>query len=788
MKKNLLLIMIILLGLTATSQVRIPGEPMPLLWHPGKFVSPADTYKNKPGPYNPAGWKQYRHHRMNRPVKDVRISPSFDPTWANRFQTVLDSVMQATGGKGATMAVYTPEEGMWAGVSGISYPGVPVTPGMRFGIGSNTKLFIAATVVRLQEEGLLSLDDHLYQWLPPFQFVDSNTTIRQLLNHESGIWDYWNDSPSIFDQIWSDTSRFWTTEEIINSIGPPHFSPGNGNSYSNTNYVLAGMIIEAATGQTWVQKLHDIIFDPLNLDSTFMGAFESRNGPCAAEWDYWANTVVTNTPMTAEYSQANACGAILATATEMVQWYHAFFNGAMLNESSMQQVLDFEPTSQYGLGIGIGEYGNVLWYNHTGGMRGFVSIALYDVRRDAVICALFNDRESDFGAKLNAIMPVFFDEYPKRADDAGIVSISTPWEHTCNATVIPEVDLQNFGSNPLTSVTINYQVDDGDTLHYNWIGIVNPGEILEVILPTVTVDPGEHIFTCFSSQPNGQPEGYTFNDLAQSSFAVESSPSLVSEIYEGFDDGNFPAEGWTLYPPTILQWGETPLARCTGSGAGVQPNYWVGGTYRYMDMILPQLNISSWYNTDFTFDYAYAMYPGFTQDSLEVSVSSDCGETWTTLFKKGGSNLNTAYSTYNPFYPDSPDDWEHVYFPLAAYEGDLLIRFRSKDVYSNNLFLDNILVKMLTSLKEDNPEAKVAVYPNPFTTSVTFSYPLTDLTHVSLRVFDGFGHLVAEPVNSYQQPGEQKVTWYTGVVPAGVYYCQLNTGGQIGTHKIVKMR
>jgi hypothetical protein len=182
------------------------------------------------------------------------------------------------------------------------------------------------------------------------------------------------------------------------------------------------------------------------------------------------------------------------------------------------------------------------------------------------------------------------------------------------------------------------------------------------------------------------------------------------------------------------------------------------------------------------------MYPGFTQDSLEVSVSQDCGETWITLFKKGGSNLNTAYPTYNPFYPDSPDDWEHAYFPLAAYEGDLLIRFRSKDVYSNNLYLDNILVKMLTGLKDEKAKNPIAIYPNPFTTSVTFSYPLLEPVFVSLLVSDGCGRLIAKPVNEFQQAVEQKVTWYTGDLPPGVYNYRLQAGEHLITGKIVKMR
>ena len=114
---------------------------------------------------------------------DWYSSTNFDPTWANRFQIVLDSVRIATGMKGASLAVMVPGQGVLTCVSGISSPGVPVTRERRFGIMSNTKLFIAVVLAKLQEQGILSLDDHLYQWLPTYPLVDSTVTIRQLLSH-----------------------------------------------------------------------------------------------------------------------------------------------------------------------------------------------------------------------------------------------------------------------------------------------------------------------------------------------------------------------------------------------------------------------------------------------------------------------------------------------------------------------------------------------------------------------------------------------------------------------------
>jgi D-alanyl-D-alanine carboxypeptidase len=716
--------------------------------------------------------------KSSEPNRNQAGATTFNPAWANRFQTVLDSVMQAnTLNKGASVAVYTPEEGMWTGVSGISHPGVPITPDMRFGIGSNTKLFVAIALVRLQEQGVLTLDDHLYQWLPPIQNVDSTTTIRQLLTHQSGIFDFWNDNPSFLSMIWADTSRFWTPEEVLATIGAPHFAPGNGFRYSNTNYLLAALVIEAATGESWVQMLHDLIFDPLSLDSTFVGAYEPGNGTVAAEWDSFTNHLIVNSPMTAEYSMVHAAGGILATASEMVQWYNALFNSSVISSSSLQEVLTFDPSSLYGLGIMDNE-SYTHNYTHSGGMLGYGSLMVYDIQRKAIICLMFNDRYF-WAEKILPLMNVFFYEYPKEPNDAGIVSVISPWEMYCNPLIMPVIELRNFGNMPLTSASINYRVDDGTVNVFTWAGLLDPGDIIQVVLPSVTSAEGQHSFCCYTALPNGEPEGYGFNDTIRSNFFINNSTPVVSWLFEGFEGTGFPQEGWTMNSFSILQWGETTLTSFSGNGAGVKNNYeWSGVFGEYYDMELPRLNISSLSGTDFSFDYAYAPYPGNWEDSLLVSVSENCGETWQSLFYKGGNSLRTAPYHTEVFYPEGPDEWNHESFSLSGFESNILIRFRMRYGVSNNLYIDNIMVGLPTSIAEvTGLQFAVRSYPNPFSDFTTIEYELEHNATVNLSIYNYFGQRVAVLVDGEQVAGRQTVQWKAENLPAGVYFCRLTASG-----------
>ncbi len=113
-------------------------------------------------------------------------SASFDPEFAVTLQATLDNFVLTNSIQGASCAAYIPGQGTWIGVSGESYRESLLHPTCVFNIASQSKGMIAVTLLKLQEEGLVSLDDYLDDWLPSYTYVDSSITIRQLLTHQSG--------------------------------------------------------------------------------------------------------------------------------------------------------------------------------------------------------------------------------------------------------------------------------------------------------------------------------------------------------------------------------------------------------------------------------------------------------------------------------------------------------------------------------------------------------------------------------------------------------------------------
>jgi len=142
----------------------------------------------------------------------------FDPDLAQALQATLDSSIVADGILGGSAAVIMPEEGLWLGAAGMSNPvmGDSISTDMLFTVASITKSFMAALTLKLVEDGFLTLDDTVIQWVP--HVVSANipgeTTIRQLLNHTSGIDDYF-DNPAIVDSIFANPGKTWLPEEIL---------------------------------------------------------------------------------------------------------------------------------------------------------------------------------------------------------------------------------------------------------------------------------------------------------------------------------------------------------------------------------------------------------------------------------------------------------------------------------------------------------------------------------------------------------------------------------------------
>ena len=210
---------------------------------------------------------------------------SFDPALAQQLQSTLDVARQQQGVQGISAAVTVEDQGLWSGVTGISgpSPAARITPEMRFGIASITKTFVAALTLTLAQEGVLTLDDSLHQWLPPLRNVDPSITIRQLLNHTSGVFNFFT-HPSFWDQIRADLNHFWTSAEIFDTfVDPPYFRPGTGYHYGSTNYLLLGMIIKEATGDV-AATFRRRFWEPLALPALYLSGEEVPTGPLATGW------------------------------------------------------------------------------------------------------------------------------------------------------------------------------------------------------------------------------------------------------------------------------------------------------------------------------------------------------------------------------------------------------------------------------------------------------------------------------------------------------------------------
>lgn len=317
---------------------------------------------------------------------------TFNPQLATLLQDTLDHYVQQVGNiKGMSAGVYIPGQGAWIGVAGNSHTGQPLDRGMRMGIASNSKLFVAAIMLKLAEKNIISLDDPLSRWLQVFPNVNPAITIRQLLNHSSGVSD------PLFIPPWMDTinaypTRMFTPNEVIGWLGAPYFPAGTGYAYSNINYILAGMIAKNATGFSISRLIRDSILTALNMDSTFYDVEEPAAGPLAHRW--WNNIDYHDTSRTGLNSAGGCAGSIFSTVSEMLQWYTALMGGQIITANSLQAMTTFiptpSPTYQYGLGISRETTQSLTYWGHGGSTWGYRSKIIYDSCLKTTVCGLTN--------------------------------------------------------------------------------------------------------------------------------------------------------------------------------------------------------------------------------------------------------------------------------------------------------------------------------------------------------------------------------------------------------------
>ncbi len=258
----------------------------------------------------------------------------------------------------------------------------PLEPHHLFRVASVTKTFVAASILRLYEEGKINLDDPINRYLPKEYnavldagaYPTNVITVRQLLTHTSGIFDYAK-APEYFAAIAANPKHRWTRMEQVQDAvkwGTPYFAPGKGYRYSDTGYVLLGEMIEGLSGQPLGKALRTLLnFKNLQLDETYLETLEPvPAGVKALSHPYLDETdIIDFDPSLDLYGG----GGLVSSTEDLARFYRALLQGKVFRHAStLQTMLIVPPTNEqspggpYALGISRRNIaGNICW-GHTG--------------------------------------------------------------------------------------------------------------------------------------------------------------------------------------------------------------------------------------------------------------------------------------------------------------------------------------------------------------------------------------------------------------------------------------
>ncbi|MEL7328215.1 MAG: serine hydrolase [Cyanobacteria bacterium P01_A01_bin.116] len=325
-------------------------------------------------------------------------------------ETQLEGVLASrlsTAVPGGAIATSSPL-GNWSGAAGLANieTDTPVSPDDRFEVGSVTKTFTATTLLKLVEAGTVTLGDRLTDWLPDSVTDNvpnaSDITLRQLLNHTSGVPEY---DSILLEQGMSNPLVFlqdWQPSAIVGLIADsaPFFAPGEGWQYANTNFVLAGMVIEAATGNSLANEIQSKIIDPLGLNNTFFSTTKEMvpGGYINGYLDF-DNSGTLDDVSIANLSWTWAAGAIVSNADDLTQYARSLYAGDLLSDETRADMFTLVDTGrgyEYGLGMmsfDTPELGRIV--GHRGGSLGFNANMWYSPEDDFTYVELLNGRTEE---------------------------------------------------------------------------------------------------------------------------------------------------------------------------------------------------------------------------------------------------------------------------------------------------------------------------------------------------------------------------------------------------------
>lgn len=269
----------------------------------------------------------------------------------------------------------------------------PMTPAHLCRIASATKLFTAVAAMKLVEDGKLALDATLDELLPAILIPNSELiTVELLLRHRAGFADHFNQNETFQNQVLEEPQTVWAPEELVAASlemgGPNPEDIGGAFGYTNTAYVLLGLIIEAVTSEKYEDFVTREIIEPVGLtDTVFANRIDALEGYAEG---YWFDTAKPVPSSSYDASFVWSAGSLVSTATQLAAFTHALFHGRVLNPSTLDEMRDFVEIDggvRFGLGLldipGVGT-------GHNGAIFGYTSHVAYNPEHDATAAVIVN--------------------------------------------------------------------------------------------------------------------------------------------------------------------------------------------------------------------------------------------------------------------------------------------------------------------------------------------------------------------------------------------------------------
>ncbi len=321
---------------------------------------------------------------------------AIDPGLRERIDRIARQVLEQTGVPSASVAivqhgkiVYTHAYGS-AHLATDNAPAIPATPEMRYSIGSISKQFTATAILLLQEEGKLAIDDPVGKYLPGLTRGDE-VTIREILSHTSGYQDYWPE-----DYVMTTMLHPESAQQILDTWGkkPLDFEPGTQWQYSNTNFVIAGCIVEKVTGEPYMDFLTHHIFRPLGMISVWNSDQAKLTQDDATPYYRHALGPLRVAPKEG-LGWMFAAGELSMTAHDLALWDESLIAQSILKPESYKQMFEEVKLkngqgTHYGLGVDVRDRDGHRSIEHGGEVSGFVSENEVLIDDGAAIAVLTN--------------------------------------------------------------------------------------------------------------------------------------------------------------------------------------------------------------------------------------------------------------------------------------------------------------------------------------------------------------------------------------------------------------